>query len=229
MNKKKIFNVATYKRDSYLVKTLKSVQEQADVINVMLNSHNNIPRNTYGLDLSKIKWYLTDNSIGDGYKFYKLEESDGYFFTIDDDIIYPAEYADYMIYKFHKYGGNNIITLHGRSFCNFPTNSYYHGHCYSYPCLGDVKNDYVVHSGGTGVMMFHTNLLKFPYTDIKHANMADVWIAKFAKEKGIKITCVAHRCDYLNYQAEVGNNTIWDEHHTNDTIQTQIINEVYAN
>ena len=226
MNTQKIFNVATYKRDSYLKKTIDSIYNQADIINIAINYGASIPAGILDPD-RKIRFYLTDNSIGDGYKFYQLENSDGYYFTIDDDIIYPPEYANYMIRKYEEYKRRCIITLHGRSFCSFPVKSYYHGHCASYPCLGDVKDDIAVHSGGTGVMMFHTDLLKFSYTDIKHANMADIWIAKFAWKNNLKIICVAHRCDFLNYQAEVGNNTIWDKEHMNDALQTKLINETF--
>ena len=44
MNDKKIFNVATYQRDDALLKTIESVYDQADVINVALNSHDEIPK-----------------------------------------------------------------------------------------------------------------------------------------------------------------------------------------
>lgn len=221
---KRIFNVATYKRDECLIDTLMSIERQADVINVMLNSHFNIPRNSYKVDHSKINWYLRDNSKTDGHKFDRLSESDGYFFTIDDDIIYPPNYADYMIKKYEEYEGKYIVTLHGRSFSTFPIRSYYNSASHHYPCLGNVGADAIIQVGGTGVMMFHTDLVKFDENYIKTANMADIWIAKYAKEHDINIMVLAHDSNFLKYQESVGSNTIWDEHHINDSIQTELIN-----
>lgn len=223
----KIFNIATYKRDEFLIKTLQSIEPQADIINVMLNSHANIPRNSYKVDSSKIRWYLRDNSKGDGHKFDMLSESDGYFFTVDDDIIYPPNYTDYLIQKYEEYGSKEIVTLHGRSFSSFPVRSYYNSASSYYACLGNVNTDVNVQVGGTGVMMFHTDLVKFNEDYIKLPNMADIWIAKYAKEHNIPIRVLAHNSDFLKYQDSVGSNTIWDEEHLSDINQTNLINEIF--
>lgn len=221
---KRIFNVATYKRDEFLFKTIDSIYNQADEINIALNSHIEIPLKLQ--NDSKINCFITDNSIGDGFKFYRLNESDGYYFTIDDDLIYPQDYADFMIEKYHRYGGLYIMSLHGRTFFQYPVESYYRSPHHNNRCLGTVPNDVFVHFGGTGVMMFHTDLFKFNYKDIKYANMADIWIGKFAAERGIRIVCLAHNQGYLKYQAEIGKNTIFDKNKYNDKIQTDLTNSI---
>lgn len=221
----KIFNIATYKRDSFLFKTIESVYNQADVINICLNSHSEIPKELVD---SKINCYITDNNIGDGYKFLRLKDSNGYYFTIDDDLIYPPDYADYMVDNYMKYRGRHIVTLHGRSFISFPISSYYQSKRDSYRCLGDVSKDVIVQFGGTGVMMFHTDLLKFSHNDIEMSNMADIWLSVFAKEKNIKIMCVKHKSDFLKYQNGVGNETIFDIHKNKDRVQTRIVNERFC-
>lgn len=221
---KKIFNVATYKRDEFLFKTIDSIYNQADEINIALNSHVEIPFKL--LNDSKINCFITDNSIGDGFKFYRLNESNGYYFTIDDDLIYPPDYSQYLIDRYQYYGGQYIVSLHGRTFLQYPVQSYYRSTHHNNRCLGTVLNDVFVHFGGTGVMMFHTDLLKFDYKDIKHANMADIWIGKFAAEKDIKIVCLAHNQGYLGYQSEIGSDTIFDKWKFNDKIQTELTNSI---
>ena len=221
---KKIFNVATYKRDEYLFKTIDSIYNQADIINISLNSHTEIPERF--LRDFKINCYITDNSIGDGFKFYRLNESDGYYFTIDDDLLYPPNYSDFLIEKFEQYGRKYIVSLHGRTFHQYPVMSYYRSAHHNNRCLGTVLKDVFVHFGGTGVMMFHTDLLKFSYQDILHPNMGDIWLAKFANEKGVKIVCLAHDEKYLGYQAEFGVDTIFDKHKFDDRIQTEITNKI---
>jgi len=221
---KKIFNIATFNRDACLFKTIDSIYNQADIINIALNSHKEIPEKL--LNDFKINCFITDNSIGDGFKFYKLNESDGYYFTIDDDLIYPPDYSEYMIDRYNYYNGKYIVTLHGRTFLQYPVQSYYRSPHHNNRCLGTVPNDVFVHFGGTGVMMFHTNLFKFNYKDIKYSNMADIWVGKFANERGIKIVCLAHKEGYLGYQSEVGSNTIFDNWKFNDEIQTNLVNSI---
>lgn len=221
---KKIFNVATYKRDEFLFKTIDSIYNQADEINIALNSHSEIPLKLQ--NDSKINCYITDNSIGDGFKFYRLIDSDGYYFTVDDDLIYPPGYADFMIEKYNYYKRQYIVTLHGRTFFQYPVQSYYRSPCHSNRCLGTVLKDVFIHFGGTGVMMFHTDLLKFDYNDIKYPNMADIWIGKFAAENGVRIVCLAHNQGYLGYQAEVGEDTIFDKWKFNDELQTKLTNSI---
>jgi hypothetical protein len=220
-----IFNVASYKRHEFLLKTIDSIYMQADVINIALNGYKSLPDDLID---RKINLYLTDNSIGDGFKFLCLMESEGYYFTIDDDLIYPPEYAWLMIDRYISLGSKSIVTLHGRRFNSFPIESYYRTKSNVYQCLKNVDADQIVHSGGTGVMMFHTDLLSFPINEIKAPNMADVWLAKIARERNIPITVLKHPQGFLKYQ-NVGNDTIFSKKYNNDQVPTQVINSVFLN
>jgi hypothetical protein len=88
-----------------LIKSVESVIDQYDVINVALNSYEAIPAELYD---KKIRIYITDNELGDAYKFIDLINSDGYYFTIDDDIEYPSDYTKFMISNVEKYGRKNM-------------------------------------------------------------------------------------------------------------------------
>ena len=221
---KKIVNVASYNRINSLVKSIESIYDQCDEINICLNNHNGeIPDILYR---DKINLFFTDNSKGDAFKFLMLEESDGYFLTIDDDLIYPSGYVDYMVNKSKEHNNSKIITLHGRSFSSFPIVSYYKSASERYACLDDVKNDVIVQFGGTGVMCFHTSLLKVSINDFLYPNMADIWIGKFAKQKNIPILCLQHSKGYIKYTPQT--TTIYDESSSNDRIQTLIVNNTYG-
>lgn len=220
----RIVNIASYNRIDSLIKSLKSIYNQCDVINVCLNSHNgDIPEFLYS---PKINLTFTNNSKGDAFKFLYLESSEGYFLTIDDDLIYPPGYVDYMISKCNEYNNEKIVTLHGRSFSNFPILSYYRSASERYSCLNQVKNDVKVQFGGTGVMCFHTSLLKKSINNFLYPNMADVWIGKFAKEKNIEIMCLAHSASYIKYIPQ--KTTIYEEESRSDRPQTNIVNEMFG-
>jgi len=186
---KKICNISSYNRKSTLLKTIDSIYPHMDVINVALNSYDEIPSELID---DKINLVITDNSKGDAYKFLFLDESDGYYFTIDDDLIYSPHYTQYMIDKVEEYRRSSVITLHGRSFNKFPIQSYYKDASEYYRCLGIAHKDVKIQFGGTGVMCFHTDLFKIGIDFFLAPNMADVWIGKYCEENNIPIICVNH-------------------------------------
>ena len=218
-----IVNVASYNRIDSLVKSLESIIDQCDIINVSLNSHEgNIPEILYD---DKINLILSDNSLGDAMKFYELDKSDGYFLTVDDDLIYPPNYVEYMIAKCKEYGNTKVITLHGRNFNVFPIKSYYAKASERYSCLHHVGKNASVQFGGTGVMCFHTDLLKLPIDYFKYPNMADVWVGKYCYENNIEILCVRHESGYIGYIPQT--TTIYDVESRNDELQTLVANSTF--
>jgi glycosyltransferase involved in cell wall biosynthesis len=221
---RRIVNVASYNRVDSLIISLKSIYDQCDEINVCLNDHKGVIPDF--LQQPKINLTMTDNSKGDAFKFLKLNDSNGYFITIDDDLVYPQGYVEFMVTKCKENDNKKIITLHGRNFNKFPIPSYYNSASEVYHCLKEVKKDVVVQFGGTGVMCFHTSILKKSIDDFIYPNMADVWIGKFAKENKIEIICVAHNSGFITYTSQ--KTTIYNSEINKDTLQTKIVNEMFG-
>ena len=219
-----IYNISSFNRKETLLKTIDSIFNQSDIINISLNSYDDIPIELYD---KKIKIFITDNEKGDAYKFIKLDKSNGYYFTIDDDIIYPNDYSKYLIEKVEKYNRESIISLHGRSFNSFPINSYYKSEGRRIHCLHELLNDEVVQFGGTGVMCFHTDLFKVNLNYFEFPNMADIWIGKYAIENNINIMCVEHKEGFLKYQDSV-EDTIYSSFCNSDKIQTELVNSIFS-
>lgn len=218
----RIYNISSFNRKDSLLRTIDSIFNQSDIINVSLNSYSEIPPE---LKDNKIRIILTNNELGDAYKFYNINRCDGYYFTIDDDIIYPKNYTDFMIDKYNKHKGK-IITLHGRNFKDGNISSYYKSASERYYCMGDVFNDVKVMFGGTGVMLTHTDILRGLNIEyFKSPNMADVWVGKWAYDNKVDIICVEHESNWLKYQ-EV-NDTIYDTESRNDKIQTEIARSLF--
>jgi len=216
------YNIASYNRPKSLIKTIASVFDQCDRINLALNSYDSIPSELYD---KKITLFITNNDMGDAYKFIELMHSDGYFFSIDDDIIYPRNYTKFMINNVEKYGRKKLITFHGRKYAKFPINSYINS-SQLYHFNEDVYDDAPVHIGGTGVMCFHTDLMKIPMNYFLTPNMADIWVAKYAKEHGIEIICAAHEKGYIHPQENIQESIFLDSV-KDSTLQTKLINEIY--
>ena len=225
MNERIVVNVASYKRTESLIRTLESIINQCDEINVALNDHymEEIPD---FLHHKKINLFFTDNSIGDAFKFLNLEKVDGYYFSIDDDLIYPPTYVSDTIKRCKEFNNKKVVTYHGRNFPSFPISSYYRSASERYSCLSKVKNDVKVQFGGTGVMCFHTSLIKIPIDYFKNANMADVWIGKYCIENNIEIICLKHDEGYMKYIPQ--KSTIYNEASKSDKIQTGLVNELFV-
>ena len=226
---KVVFNIATIPdRKQQLLKTIDSIINQCDEVNVMLNLYEQIPEELKGN--KKIKCHICDNVISDGYKFLCAKNyKDAYLFFIDDDIIFPEDYAEVMISYLERYGTwNTAISLHGRKFKNYPITSYYRDAGREiYHCLENVSNDVKVDFIGTGAMCCHSDLFKnFNLSIFTNASMADIIMSKYFVENKVDMYCVAHERSYLKYQKV--NTTICGTFSKRDGIQTEIANSVYS-
>ena len=212
-----IYNIASYKRGDTLINTINSIYNQCDIINLTLNDYDEIPVELFD---KKINHFISDNDRGDAYKYYKLMDSDGYFFTIDDDLIYPENYTEYMVDKVNQYSKKSIITQHSRSFNSFPIKNFYGRNSLVNHFKQLQTNDIKVQFGGTGVMCFHTDLFKVPIEYFDRPNMADVWIGD------IDIICVKHNGGFVKQQDF--DTSIYNLDSKNDTIQTNLVNDCYT-
>jgi len=196
---KRIAGIATIKgREQALEDTIDSLQNQMDDI------------------------YVFDgNKKGDAVKFDAYNK-DCYYFSCDDDLIYPPDYAQRMILSNHKYD-NAIITCHGRIFIPPITDYYKNG--IKYHCLHEVVEDVRVDCGGTGVMMMKGQL-DFKLDDFKTKNMADIWIALFANKQHKRIVCLSHKSGWIRHTDKIDLNKTIHAMNVNDCkIQTELINQ----
>lgn len=183
-------------------------------------------------DQCGVVWYPGDEA-GDavkfnGHRFYKAE----YFFTVDDDLIYPPDYVEYMIGKIEEYGRERIVTAHGKFFGLYPISSYYYGGATDrFYCTQAEPRDKILDVGGTGCMAWHRSTIHFPASAFEgKKNMADIWAALHAKRKGVEIVGVAHPADWIKLSPHVDhhNDTIWAWEHEKDEYQTEMVNKLIA-
>lgn len=223
ISERRIVNVASYNRIESLIKTVESIYDQCDELNIFLNHFDGeIPLKFLE---DKINIYFSDNRFGDALKFARLEDSDGYYLTIDDDLIYPENYVDYMVARCKEYSNQRVVTLHGKKFPSFPIQSYYKSHSEYYHCLQPMRKNVLVQFGGTGVMCFHTSLLKIPFYFFKLPNMADIWVGKYCMENNIEMICITHPKDFLKYIDQ--KTTIHGNYSGNDGLQTKVVNSIF--
>ena len=206
-------------REDSLRQVLAAISPQVDKTYVSLNGYQVEPDWLH--TIRNVECELLDNSLGDAARYLHFGEDEGYSFFCDDDLIYSPNYCRYMIHKYNQHKGC-LITLHGKIYGR-PIISSHRGIIKNYRCLGTVKGDHEVETGGTGVMLINTKDMKINIEDFLRPNMADIWVAKFAHEQNVKIMVIEHNANIVHYLPQA--TRIWRTRSREDIVyETNILN-----
>lgn len=135
---------------------------------------------------------------------YNKHPENTYYFTIDDDILYPKNYAEKMISKMIEYNNNVICCVHGSDF-NLSLNSdFYKKRINGFNFRIALSEDKKVMIPGVGTSCFNTSIFKINVEDFKTKNMSDPYISVFAKKQNVKIICVERKQNWLVPMKEFG-------------------------
>ena len=178
-------------REKSLNFTVNSILNQIDVLNIYLNGYDYIP---LFLKNKKINIMRSQDykNLGDIGKFYWSDTVKGYHFTCDDDIIYHPNYINTMIKNINKYNG--FISCHGAIF-KTPFQSFYKSKK-TFHFRKKVDKDYFVNLVGTGVLGYDADKIKLPFKIFKNKNMADVYVAIYAKTNNIPCVVIKHKKNF---------------------------------
>lgn len=205
---KRIVAIATYAgREEVLKKTIDSLMGQCDEIRIYDNE-------------------VRDENLTDNGKFYFLKEykEPVYYFTCDDDIIYPPTYIDDMVKAIELC--KTIVTHHGRKLQRKGV-SYYRGGHIAYRCTGRVTSRSIIDVSGTGVTGFRTDYFN-PVDIYKSENkcMSDLVFALEARKQRKLITVLPHKAGYIIAQPLPSEKTIFGNHRNNDATQSAFADEI---
>lgn len=211
-------------REMCLEKTINSLISQADELHIYLNDYEKVP--AFVQNNPKIKFYLGKiyKDRGDTGKYFGLDKVEsGYYFSCDDDLIYPPNYVEQTI-NYLKSAENRVIaTYHGAILKPGILSNYYRDRKQvHYSTFQRVAIP--VHIGGTGVMAFHVKHFRPDISRFKHPNMADIWVGIQAQELKIPIMCAPRPLNWIRAQEIPMEETIYGSK-SNHHIQTQVLNE----
>jgi len=203
-----VVGIATMKgRELTLKRTIESLINQVDDIHV------------YNNEIEPIN--LTDNG-----KFHALQlySKPIYYFSCDDDLIYPSDYVSKTIESIEKH--ECIVSYHGRKLLGLNRN-YYKGHK-AFACLGHFPQTCEIDVPGTGVTAFRTDY--FNPTEIynsEYKKMSDLVFAHEAAIQDKKIMHLGHQGDWIKYQPIPIEQTIYGQEHKNCEVQNKIADKIY--
>jgi hypothetical protein len=184
--KKVTVGIATWEpRIPTIGETLNSLVNQADKIHIFLNGYKSVPENVPKFNNV---YYHTDSGndykSNSKFKFQKIAKV-GYYFTCDDDLIYPNDYIEKSI-NFEKNNPGYIYTYHGailkKEYSNWKEDSILDHF------RKETKEMKIVHMGGSGVMFWNLDFIKIPMYIFNDNNLDDeFYLSKWTFHKNIKI------------------------------------------
>jgi len=205
---KVVAGIATFgNRKEYLHETVRSLGPQTDEIWIYDNNHR--------IDLTDLGKFIG---------LEKKREEPIYYFSCDDDLIYPEDYIQKSIEAIELY--QCIVTYHGRKLRGKNLN-YYKEH-YGYAFNKDLSRDILIDVAGTGVAGFRTDyfnpveLLESPYR-----KMSDVIFSLEAAKKRKRIMVLAHHKDWIVQQNVPVEETIMHNEKDRCEVQGELANQIF--
>lgn len=207
-------------RETLFEQAFASIADQMDTIDVYLNGHTKVP--SLLRSLPNVRVFLSEiyDNIGDAGKFYTLSDyNDGYFFSFDDDILYPADYASRLIEAVERYGCPSGV--HG-SLLRRDILGYYDPRArYPLHFRNRLVRDTPVDVLGTGTLCF--DIARTPLScTFAYRNMADLWVARAFAEQNIPLVCVSRHDGWLK-PIETSEESIWQNNSAKRTVQQIIV------
>lgn len=188
-------------RELIIAEAVESLLPQVDKLVIWVNDEMELPQACYH---EKVELYWGKDvlgfDIGCAGKFAFAFEWEGYIFTVDDDIVYPADYVEKSIAKIEEYNRECIFSYHGR-ITKLPITTYRSLKDMVKNCSfqQDVVKDTECHVIGTGVMFFHANTIfpKYDIMEMKHTNVSDIHFAQSMDMRGIRTIVAEHQRGWL--------------------------------
>ena len=187
-------------RAAAAVEAVMSVYPFVDAVRVFVANRKQVPRVLAALDRVSFAFADETDNLGDGGKFFWAAEDAAqfaYHLTIDDDILYPPDYAQRMVATIEQHGDRVLAGVHCVT-VKQPLRRYYaweskYTHHFHWPLV----TPFAAHVIGTGTLAYATRTFNVSLDDIRHRNMADMWIALRALRLGLPRVCVPRPAHWL--------------------------------
>lgn len=216
-------------REHAFQKTIESIIDQCDVINIYLDGYKKTPS---FLDKHKNKCKVIHSvdlpGLRDNGKFIELEKFiskniSAYYFTIDDDIIYPVDYINTLIKQIDLLDQKCAIGVHGVILKDNP-HGYFSDRRIVYNFTKPLEEKRTVNLLGTGTLAFHTSIFSyFSLSSFKTPGMADIYFSIECKKHNIPLLAIARHESWLIDMNPSPDNTLYHEFRSDDSKQAKLI------
>lgn len=212
-------------RAELLRQTLATLAPQVDALHVYLDRYESVPDFVQDYH-PQVQVYLSHEYPGlrDNGKFlaFEAQSEDCYYFTADDDILYPPDYVASMIRRIEHYGREAVIGVHG---VLLPEEAEGYFSVYRKVLIfkRELEHDALVNNLGTGTVAFHSTLLRgLELEHFQEPGMADLYLSVFCKQRNIPMIAIARPDDWLQ-ELPSPNASLYHEFRQADNQQSALI------
>lgn len=186
-------------RISSLKATLESLAPQVDQINLYLDGYSEVP--SFVRRIAEINHVVLSSEcpdLRDNGKFLWVEQyREAYYFTADDDIIYPRNYVESLIEAIELCGRLAVVGVHGFILPIYPV-KYFSSDRITLDFWRPLSASLSVNGLGTGTMAFFgATLSGLSLSFFEKPGMTDVYMALFCRERNIPMVAVARPSVWL--------------------------------
>ena len=196
-----------------LPKVLNSLLPQVDKLTVYCNEYEAVPK---CLDRPKVITHLGED-LGDGGKLHGLVGE--YTFLVDDDIIYPHDYAEKMVAAIDEESA--IVGCHGCLLQPSVKNYFEDRHVLHFRAA--LARHTPVHLLGTGTLAFRQDYFESDLVKPDQKNMLDCHFAVTVQTLGKRMLSIRRPNNWL--RSLESKKSLWDAR-SDGKAQTEVINRI---
>lgn len=188
-------------RREMLRDSVASLLVQCDKVRVFLNNYPDVPE---FLSHPRIEVRRSQDwdDRGDAGKMFWVDKDEGqvgYRLIVDDDLIFPPDFAEVMCAKVKAHKNRAIYATHG-VLLRQPVVRYYEpsSRAATFHFRHAIAADRSVHIGATNALCFHTSAVQMKWADFKYCNSADIWLALYAQKNRLPVLTPARPANWVN-------------------------------
>lgn len=210
---------------------IQRVLPQIDHLYVYLDKFDKVPG---FLKNNKITTFLSKDYLKDhrdnakflAFNQLKKELGSFYYFTIDDDILYPYDYVRSMLNRLKAYDNKLVVGVHGVMYEEYPKKYFKRRFIYHFQET-ELNTPKLVNNLGTGTVAFHSSLFNKldPYS-WPMGGMVDIYFSKECRKNNVLLLCVDRHKEWLSETIEShGSPNLCNEYRFNEK-EKKIVSEL---
>jgi glycosyltransferase involved in cell wall biosynthesis len=217
-------------RVASLERVVASVIDQVDYLHVYLDKYDTVPaflRGNSKISITRsqsVKPDYRDNAKFLKYDHYKKSHGEIFYLTIDDDIVYPADYVIYHMRVSEAFGRRCVTGLHGVVYNENPGRYFGNRRVYHYE-KDVLKSHVLVNCLGTGTTGFYSSC--FASMNPRQwvpSGMVDIHFSVMAKTANVPLVCMARNPGWLRDSVESDKSpTLYGELQSKDHLISSVL------
>ena len=204
-------------RFSELPRVVASLAPQLDALMIYVNGDpDGLPELSSWANVDVVRGVDRAGDLSATGKMYHLQRLENcYVFTVDDDFIYPPDYAEKMIALLDGFDRQCGVTVHGSLFP--PRPRWYYERTQGFDAQKPLTRHQLVTLAGSGAFLFHQSTLPVRFEDFLPDVMVDLVLSREARRRGLPIFAIARPERWLRF---LGGEGLWERfrrtitHHT---------------